>query len=94
MYVVAFVLRVRRSLRRGSEARSRLTKFEWGFYSAACLGFLCLLYSLYVEPYWPQVTHVALTSSKLKSPLRIVLISDLHSDGKIRLENRLPALIA
>jgi predicted MPP superfamily phosphohydrolase len=92
VYLVAIFLAVRRFLLR-RQMRSRLSKVEWIFYLAAFLGCLCALYSLYVEPYWPQVTHVALTNSKVAAPLRIVLISDLHSDGKIRLENRLPDLI-
>lgn len=66
---------------------------EAGIYVAAAVGILCIAYAYAIEPYWPQVTHVSLNTTKLRAPLRIVHISDLHSDGKVRLENRLPELI-
>ncbi|HZU29994.1 MAG TPA: metallophosphoesterase, partial [Candidatus Angelobacter sp.] len=50
-------------------------------------------YAYTVEPYWPEITHVSLSSPKLHAPLRIVHISDLHCDGTVRLEKRLPELI-
>jgi predicted MPP superfamily phosphohydrolase len=62
----------------------------------AGLGILCIGYSFY-EPYRPEVTHVKISSPKLaktSGPLRIVLISDLHSDPKPRLENNLGGIIA
>jgi uncharacterized protein len=64
---------------------------------AAAIGLACMAYGYFVEPYWPEVTHVHLVSKKLApgaAPLRIVLLSDLHSDPKTRLEDRLPTLIA
>jgi Calcineurin-like phosphoesterase len=63
----------------------------------AALGTFCILYGFFIEPYWPEVTHVRIVSSKLaksSAPIRIVHISDVHSDRRPRLENRLPALIA
>jgi uncharacterized protein len=60
----------------------------------AALGVVCILYGFFVEPYWPQVTHVTVASAKLKKQIRIVHISDIHSDSFPRLENRLPLLIA
>lgn len=56
---------------------------------------LALPYALYVEPYWPQVERVTITSSKVHParPIRIVHLSDLHSDPEVRLEDRLPAMI-
>ena len=60
-------------------------------------GALAVGYGFFVEPYWPQVTHCVVPSSHLKPgspPIRVVLISDLHSDPKPRLEDRLPVLIA
>ena len=62
----------------------------------AGLGTLCIAYG-FLEPYWPEVTHVRIASPKLvgaSRPIRIVQISDIHSDPKARLEERLPGLIA
>ncbi len=58
---------------------------------------LCFLYALFVEPYWPEVTHITLHSEKLPSGskgFRIAHISDLHSDPQLRLEEKLPAMIS
>ena len=61
----------------------------------AAAGLLCVPYGFFVEPFWPQVTRVAIHSPKLgERPVRIVEISDLHCDERPRLEERLPALIA
>jgi predicted MPP superfamily phosphohydrolase len=57
---------------------------------------MCVAYGYFVEPYWPQVTHVRIASTRLRpraQPIRVVLLSDLHSDPKPRLEDRLPALV-
>ena len=62
----------------------------------AGIGLLCIAYG-FVEPYRLAVTHVRLSSAKLAKgtgPLRIVHISDLHSDPRPRLEERLPQVIA
>jgi predicted MPP superfamily phosphohydrolase len=58
---------------------------------------LCIAYGYFVEPYWPAVTHVQITSGNLppgSSPIRIAHISDLHSDARPRLEERLPDIIS
>jgi uncharacterized protein len=63
----------------------------------AGIGLLCFGYGYFVEPYWLSVTHISLNSPKLTKgsrPIRIVQISDLHSDPKPRLEGRLPQAIA
>lgn len=65
--------------------------------SLAGVGLLCVAYGYFVEPYWLSVSHVKITSSKLPSgsrPIRIVHISDLHSDPKARLETHLPQAVA
>ena len=65
--------------------------------AVALVGALCIAYGYFVEPYWPEVTRVRLTSPKIppgSRPVRIALISDLHCDPKPRLEERLPDLIA
>jgi predicted MPP superfamily phosphohydrolase len=58
---------------------------------------VCIAYGFWIEPYWIQVTHVKILSAKLPQgsrPIRIVQISDLHCEKKVRLEKRLPAVIA
>jgi predicted MPP superfamily phosphohydrolase len=63
----------------------------------ALAGLVCLAYGYFVEPYWPSVTRVQIKTSKLdrgSRPIRVVQISDLHSDPRPRLEERLPDLIA
>lgn len=63
----------------------------------AFVGFLCVLYGRYIEPYWPEVTHVEIKSPKIakaSGKVRIVHISDLHTPGTPALETKLPALIA
>ena len=63
----------------------------------AALGIGCIAYGFLVEPYWPRVTHVEIRTSKFTKGsrgIRIVQISDLHSDPMPRLEEKLPALIA
>jgi predicted MPP superfamily phosphohydrolase len=62
----------------------------------AAVGSLCIAYG-FIEPYWPQVTHLRIESRKMpakSAPIRIVQLSDLHSDPKPRLEQRLPSIIA
>ena len=71
--------------------------FSRSVFSLAVIGFVCIGYGYFVEPYWPQVNHVRLESTKLApgtGPIRIVHISDFHSDPKVRLERQLPEIIA
>lgn len=72
---------------------------RWGraILLVAALGGACVAYGYWVEPYWPAIIHVRIPTAKLADrsrPLRIVHISDLHSDPAPRLEERLPGLIA
>ncbi|MGH9872496.1 MAG: metallophosphoesterase [Pyrinomonadaceae bacterium] len=65
--------------------------------SLAGIGVLCGAYGYFVEPYWLSVSHITIQSPKFPKgsrALRIVHISDLHSDPKPRLEGRLPQAIA
>jgi len=60
----------------------------------AGLGLLLLGYSFF-EPYWPEVTSVRVPGPGLQGsrPLRIVHLSDLHSDARARLEPVLPDMV-
>lgn len=63
----------------------------------AFLGFLCFAYGYFIEPYWLEVTRVTIATPKLAGAaraVRIVHISDVHSDSRPRLEERLPDVIA
>lgn len=63
----------------------------------AVFGAFCMAYGYWVEPYWPEVRRVRLSFAKLRGatrPVRLVHISDIHSDAKVRLEERLPGIIA
>ncbi|HZH29626.1 MAG TPA: metallophosphoesterase [Pyrinomonadaceae bacterium] len=63
----------------------------------AVVGVLCMAYGYFIEPYWLSVTRVRVASAKLPPgtrPIRLVHISDLHSDPQARLEEQLPDAIA
>jgi predicted MPP superfamily phosphohydrolase len=62
----------------------------------AAAGLPCFYYGWRIEPYWPEVTRVALATDKLPAgdlPIRIAHLSDLHSERRERLEPRLPPLV-
>lgn len=66
-------------------------------FCAGVAGFFCIVYGYVVEPYWPEITYVKIATKKLtgsKDKFRIVHISDVHSDPRARLEERLPPEIA
>ncbi|MHC4575130.1 MAG: metallophosphoesterase [Planctomycetota bacterium] len=61
----------------------------------AIFGILCLLYGLFIEPYWIEVKTVQIQTEKLSNTtLRVVQISDLHCDKKPRNEKKLVKLIS
>ena len=91
VYLTAASLLVHR-LARGPQKSFRA--FRNSVYLAAVAGLGCMAYGYFVEPYWPDVTRVEIRSSKVTSPLRIVHLSDIHSDPKVRLEGKLPGLVA
>ncbi|HEU4731021.1 MAG TPA: metallophosphoesterase [Kofleriaceae bacterium] len=62
--------------------------------SLAALGVGCFVYGWRIEPYRLEVTHTQVATAKLARSIRIVQISDVHSDPEPRLEDRLPAVIA
>lgn len=67
------------------------------FLAMAGIGILCMAYGFFIEPYWLEVTHPTVATAKLprgSKPIRIVQISDLHSVGKVRLEDDLPNVVA
>jgi predicted MPP superfamily phosphohydrolase len=101
VYVLAFGIVIRFGLQRlklftfsSSPAQLWLSRIVL---TLGGIGLVCMAYGYFVEPYWLSVSHIRVTSSKLprgSQPVRIVHISDLHSDPKPRLEKRLPQAIA
>ena len=67
-----------------------------GVLALAVLGLACIGYG-FIEPYRLEVSRVTVTTPRLPAgarPFRLALISDLHSDPRARLEERLPEVIA
>lgn len=63
---------------------------------AALGGLLCILYGRFIEPTWLKVEGVSLESPKIRvqsGTVRIVHLSDLHSDGIVRNERRAVEMI-
>lgn len=92
-FLVAALYRKLRKLPRRTDRAYVLTSRL--FFSLAALGVLCVAYGFY-EPYRPEVTFARVPTSKFakgSSKVRVVHISDVHSDAKPRLETKLPAII-
>jgi uncharacterized protein len=101
IYALAAALLIRALIRKLKGLRQPLTARQLWYrrtiFALALAGLACMAYGRFVEPYWPEVTEVEIKSPKLPTsprPVRLVLISDIHSDATPRLEPRLPALIA
>lgn len=63
-------------------------------HALAIIGSISVLYGFFIEPYWIKVNHVDIFTDKLKkNSIRIVHISDLHCDNKVRNENRAVKMI-
>jgi uncharacterized protein len=87
----------RRFSTRAAPPTPRETKARRVIFALAALGSLCIAYGTFVEPYWLEVTRTRVESPKIRAgsgSVRIALVSDLHSDPKPRLEERLPQAIA
>lgn len=100
VYLLAALAVARVVLRRLGklDAPSRLQlRMQHIVLALAAVGLVCMAYGYFIEPYRLSVTRVRLASAKLPPgarPIRLVHISDLHSDPKARLEERLPDVIA
>lgn len=63
---------------------------------AAC-GLLCVAYGRLVEPRWLEITHTRVPTERLPAGhrgVRVVHLSDVHSDPEPLLEERLPEVVA
>jgi uncharacterized protein len=86
--------RIFSSFKPASRLYRRIRAAVWGL---AALGILALLYARFVEPRWLQVTHFRVKAPRLKAdagPVRIALVSDLHTESFERLESRVAAVVA
>lgn len=81
--------------RRSAERKASLTnKPAMCLHVFAVTGIICILYGYFVEPCRLQVSHLTIETGKLQNArFRVVHVSDLHCDNKIRLEDELPATI-
>lgn len=100
VYLLAAIVLTRSLLSRFGLVRQPAGRFSVYFRRIILLlalaGVVCFAYGYFIEPYWPEITQVTIRSPKFAEtgrPLRIVHISDLHSDAHPRLEGRLPKLI-
>ena len=63
--------------------------FRRVFFALALFGAGCFAYAYFIEPYWLCVRQIEIKSAKLPKngkPVRVVHISDFHSDAGERLE--------
>jgi predicted MPP superfamily phosphohydrolase len=92
VYLAALAFGVRALLHRTIGRRLRWARRV--VLSLAALGAICFAYAWRIEPYRLEVTHTRVATAKLTRSVRIVQISDVHSDPDRRLEDRLPEVIA
>jgi predicted MPP superfamily phosphohydrolase len=60
----------------------------------ATIGIICFLYGYFVEPYWIEVKTIDIKTEKLgKAGFKLVHISDMHCDRKVRNEKRVVELV-
>jgi len=78
-----------------ASTQDRLARIsKYALHILALAGIVCLLYGYFVEPYWIEIKTVEIKTPILqKAHLRLVQISDLHCDRKIRNETTLPGLV-
>jgi len=94
VYVVAAVVLVGRFV---AKPRRPLRPWSRGVLALAAAGIVCMLYGRFVEPRWIEVTTTRVETARLPAGhrgVRIVHLSDVHSDPSPLLEERLPAVVA
>ena len=80
-------------------ARPRMPLARWSrvVLWLAAAGVLCMIYGRFIEPRWVEVTQTRVPTARLPAGhrgVRIVHLSDIHSDPEPLLETRLPAIVA
>jgi len=100
VYVFAFGGLVRFLLEKFGFVKNKPKSLQIWFrriiFGLALFGFGCFTYAYFIEPYWLSVRNIEIKSTNLPKgkTIRVVHISDIHSDEKPRLEEKLPAAIA
>jgi hypothetical protein len=101
VYVLAAALGLhglhRRLIRKAPPPSRRFRWLRRAVFVLAAMGLCCLGYAHFVEPYWLEVDCVRVTTARMPKgtrPVRLVHISDLHSDARARLEDKLPRVVA
>ena len=93
-YALATIVLLRRFV---SKSRAPLRVWSRAVLALASLGIVCFAYGRFVEPRWVEVTRTRVATKRLPAGhrgVRIVHLSDLHSDPEPLLETRLPGLVA
>lgn len=100
VYALAAVLLIRLVVRRFSkktETKHTPRALQWFVFALSIVGLACIAWGFLVEPFWPEVTQATVTSTALPEgadPIRIVQLSDTHSDTEARLEPSIPERVA
>lgn len=96
VYVLAGIIVIRRLLHKAERVHPLQVLSQRVVLGLAAGGLLCVAYGYFIEPHWLQVRQVRLRTEKLRpgNTIRIVHISDLHSERRPRLEERLPQVVA
>ena len=81
-------------LRRKEGPSGFLTKPAIAVHILAAAGVLCFLYGYFIEPHWIEVKRVEIETGKLsRASLRVVQLSDLHTDPKGINERKLVEIV-
>lgn len=97
VYAAAAVALIRLLIAQRRGNRKPVSRLDKVVFSLAGLGSLCMAYGFFIEPYTLTVSEVAIPSAKVaegKGPIRVVHISDLHSEAAPRLEPELPGKVS
>jgi predicted MPP superfamily phosphohydrolase len=90
-FVIAFVLN---KLHNRNKKNQLLTKPAVLIHILAVIGVICFLYGYFIEPYRVEVKEFQIRTDKLKqTSFRIVQISDLHCDRKVRNEEAVVEMV-
>lgn len=73
----------------GRRKSAILSKPAIAVHVIAAIGLACLLYGIFIEAYWIEVNQFTVKTDKLKNAsFRVVQISDMHCDTRMRNEEK------
>ncbi len=83
-----------RKIRKKDTKKYLTSRYAVALHIIAGFGIICVMYGYFLEPYWPEINTISIKTDKLKNTsFRVVQISDMHCDKKVRLEENLPNII-